>query len=129
MAWRRLTIICNWSPDCAWAIDFASVPDANFGDNPVFAPVLDNVTTNCPSGYDKEYDGRNDVSMTKRVLFPGWTPVRIERSELRAANATRGKSATAIVLNPAIFKRLLRDIFISIYSIKICAAFQARSGR
>ena len=57
------------------------------------------------------YDGREDVSITRRVLFPGWTPVRNERRELRAANATRGIIITAMVPTPVIFKRFLLDIF------------------
>ena len=42
--------------------------------------------------------------MTRRVLFPGWTPVRTVRKELRAANAIRGKIAMAAADNPVTFK-------------------------
>ena len=89
-----------------------NVPAAMAGANAVFAAVFDSVTINLFGSYDNEYDGRSAVSITRRVLFPGWIPVRTVRNELRAANAMRGNSATITVVNPDIFKTVRRVSFI-----------------
>ena len=95
---------------------------------PVLADVFAIVTTNCPVGYDKEYDGRLAVSITRRVLLPGWTPVRKERNEFRAAKAVRGNIAATQTVNPEIFKRLRLLIFIVGIISKIPLRFKGISG-
>ena len=108
----NVAVTNNLSPLCVWVTDLTSVPDASDGVIDVFAPVLDNVITNFPSGYDREYVGFPDVSMTRRVLLPGCKPVRNARNLFGAANATRGKNPIMTEPTMAVCKKTLRDIFI-----------------
>jgi len=64
------------------------------------------------SGYDRVYEGRAAVSMTIRVLFPGWTPVRSPRRLFRLAKATRGSIVATIAPPPAIFNKLRLVMYI-----------------
>ena len=54
--------------------------------------------------------------------------MRKERRELRAANATRGRTDAAIIEKPVIFKMFRRVIFIGFIISKIIPSFKPFSG-